>query len=52
MNSSSGSIELMSDSIHKYVEMRCEGCDDSFCSWLYSRVKELRYKQKIELLLL
>lgn len=47
MNSSSGSIELMSESIHKYIEMRYEGCDEAFCGWLYSRVKDLRYTQRI-----
>jgi len=44
MNSSSGSIELRSEFIHKYIEMRCEGCDKA---WLYSRVKDLRYEQRI-----
>lgn len=44
MNSGSGSIELTSKSIHKYIEMRCEGRDEAFCGWLCSRVKDLRYK--------
>lgn len=47
VNSNLGSAKLVNEGIHKYIELRCEGCDEAFCSWFDSRNEDLRYKQRI-----
>lgn len=37
--------------IHRYTETGCEECDEAFCSWFYSGSEDLRYKQRVYLLL-